>query len=186
LNAHGGGEPSAWVRRFAAALPTGATVLDVACGRGRHARFLADRGCRVLAVDLDREALVTFADRVRITAVQADLEHAAFPVRGAFDAVVVVDYLWRPLSRALVESVATNGWLLHETFLVGQERIGRPRNPDFLLKPGELLELVAPLTVVAFEQGFDTERGAYRQRVAAVRAPAGAVALPSGTRDTQP
>lgn len=135
--------PTARIARWAASVAAGGTVLDVAAGSGRHARLFAARGHPVLAVDRDVARLLA-APHPRIEVLAADLERAPWPLPGrTFAAVVVVDYLWRPLLPTLVASVAPGGLLLYETFAVGHERFGRPRNPDFLLRPGELLAAVA-------------------------------------------
>jgi len=161
--------PSPWVQRFGSRLAPGSQVLDVACGAGRHVRWFAQRGCRVTAVDRDAQALEPLR---AIADVQvADLEQGAWPLPGCrFDAVVVTHYLWRDLWPALLASVAPQGWFIYETFAVGQETIGRPSNPDFLLRPGELLEVVrGTLRVVAYEDGFLPDPDRFMQRIAAVR-----------------
>ncbi len=160
---------SPWVRRFTPLVPRSARVLDVACGGGRHVRWFADRGCHVTAVDRDAEALAPLRTIARV--VVADLEAAPWPLPGErFDAVVVTNYLWRALLPTIVASVDDGGVLLYETFAAGQQTIGRPANPDFLLRPGELLAAVAGLRVVAYEDGL-ADGGAPRfvQRIAAVR-----------------
>ena len=148
-------QPSLWVQRFAALIPRGGTVLDLACGHGRHARLLAAMGFRVEAVDRDTEALAGLADAARITTRVADLESGHWPYAiGYFDGIVVTNYLFRPGFGALICALKPGGVLIYETFMVGNELIGKPSNPEFLLQPSELLELVRPaLTVVAFEQG---------------------------------
>ena len=145
--------PSAWVERFAPLIPAGGSVLDLACGFGRHSRHLAGLGLRVTAVDRDPEAIASLADVANVEAAVADLEHGPWPYpHGRFDAVVVTNYLWRPLLPLVLDVLDPGGVLLYETFAVGNERFGRPANPDFLLRPGELLELVrGRLTVIAFE-----------------------------------
>ena len=152
------GTPSAWVVRFAHLIAPGARVLDVAAGRGRHARFLAARGASVVALDRDADALGELHGIARITTEVADLESGAWPLADArFNAVVVVHYLHRPLLGRLRGALSPGGLLLYETFAQGNEAFGRPRNPDFLLAPGELLTWAAEppaLTVVAFEQGL--------------------------------
>jgi SAM-dependent methyltransferase len=163
--------PSLHLARWAALVPAGATVLDVAAGGGRHARLFAARGCTVLAVDRDVTALHARPDP-RITVLQADLEGAAWPLPGrTFAAVVVTNYLWRPLLPTLVASVAPGGLLLYETFAVGNERFGRPKNPDFLLRDGELLDVVrGELAVVEYAHGEEgTPPGAVNQRLCARR-----------------
>ena len=148
----------------------GGDVLDVAAGSGRHARFFADRGHRVVAVDRDHEALQLAAHPL-VETVVADLEAGPWPFIGSFAAVVVSNYLWRPLLPTLVASVAPGGVLLYETFAVGHERFGRPRNPDFLLRAGELLEAVrGQLEVREYRHGeVGTPPNAVRQHLAAVR-----------------
>ncbi len=164
--------PSSWIARFAPLVPRGARVLDVACGRGRHARLFAARGCRVLAVDRDCAALASLAEVVGVETRVLDLESGAWPLRGErFDAIVVVNYLHRPLFPHLFAALALDGVLLYETFAHGNEIYGRPSNPDFLLARDELLNRVrAGLVVVAFEQGRVGAPGqqAVIQRVAAI------------------
>jgi SAM-dependent methyltransferase len=167
--------PSTWVTRFAASLPVDGTVLDVACGGGRHTRWFLEQGHDVVAVDRDLSAVADLTDDQRVELVTADLEAGApLPFGGrTFAAVVVTNYLWRPILADLVRAVALEGWLLYETFAVGNERFGHPTNPDFLLRSGELLELARAndLRVVAYEDVVvDEPRPAAVQRVAAIRA----------------
>lgn len=159
--------PSAWVRRFAGLVAPGGAVLDVACGGGRHARLFAERGHPVTAVDRDMSALSGWTG---VETVAADLEDGSpWPLPGRrFAAVVVTNYLWRPLFPTLLASLDAGGLLIIETFAQGNERFGRPRNPDHLLRPGELLSLVGGgLAVVAYESGI-TAQPAVVQRVCAV------------------
>jgi SAM-dependent methyltransferase len=150
---HGTEPPSAWVRRWIDAMAPGGHVLDLACGRGRHARLLAQQGFTVLAVDRDREALESLAHITRVSTRLADLEGGARPLDGQkFDAVVVTNYLHRPLFPDMLDSLVPGGLLVYETFASGNERFGKPSNPDFLLRPGELLEVVqGRMRVLAFE-----------------------------------
>jgi len=169
--AHAVAVPSPWIARFAHLVPRGARVLDLACGFGRHARHFAARGCSVLAVDRDRAGLASMDAVAGIETLAADLEGAPWPLAGRrFDAIVVANYLHRPLFPQLVAALAEDGALLYETFARGNEAFGRPSNPAFLLEPGELLRLAGDgLTVVAFEQGYAAgERAAVVQRLAAV------------------
>jgi SAM-dependent methyltransferase len=149
--------PSAWVCRFARLIATGGTVLDLACGSGRHARYLAGLGYRVEAVDRDSAALAALAGVAGVATRCADLESAgsAWPYeRGRFDGVVVVNYLFRPLVDDLLGALRPGGVLIYETFALGNEKLGRPSNPEFLLRPHELLQWVeGRMEVVAFEQG---------------------------------
>ncbi|MCA1973724.1 MAG: class I SAM-dependent methyltransferase [Caenispirillum sp.] len=163
--------PSAWVRRWAALAPAGGTVLDVACGWGRHLRWFVDAGFAGTGVDRDTSMVDDLADRAEI--LRHDLEDGSpWPFAGrAFDVVVVTNYLHRPLFPALEEAVAPGGVLLYETFMRGNEAYGRPRNPDHLLGPGELLTAFPALQIVAFEQGrVETCGTGVVQRVACVRA----------------
>jgi SAM-dependent methyltransferase len=165
---HGTEEASDWIARWSHLLPAGGTVLDLACGRGRHLRWFAARGHRVTGVDRDAQALATL-DGVGETIV-ADIENGPWPLAGRqFDAVIVTNYLWRPLFPAIAAAVAPGGVLLHETFAQGNETVGKPARPDFLLAPGELLRAYAQLRVVAFEDGFREAPPRFVQRIAAVR-----------------
>ena len=163
----GGAAPSPWILRFAPQVAAGGTVLDVAAGSGRHARLFLARGHSVVAVDRRPDGLADIARHPLARIVKADLEDGdpwPFGER-RFAAVVVTNYLHRPLLPALVAAVATGGHLLYETFARGNERFGRPANPDFLLRPGELLRAVAgQLRVVAYE-----DRIVRRPRPAAVQ-----------------
>jgi SAM-dependent methyltransferase len=161
------------VRRFAPLIRPGGHVLDVAAGAGHHTRLLLDMGFRVTAVDRDIDALQQFAgDRCIVR--QVDLESGApvnvlTPLSGGYDGIVVTNYLHRPLFPALASALAPGGVVIYETFAVGNERFGRPSNPDFLLRPGELLEAFAGLTLIAFEQGeIAVPRPAAIQRIAAI------------------
>lgn len=163
---------SPWVQRFADLVPPRSAVLDVACGHGRHLRYFRARGHPVVGVDLDVSALEDISGDDRVEIVQADLEQRAWPFAGrTFGGVVVTNYLYRPLLPLLAAAVAPEGVLIYETFARGNERVGRPRNPDFLLAPGELYEAVAPfLQVVAYEQGLERRpRLAVRQRIVAAK-----------------
>ena len=172
-NPHHDGTPSDWVRRYAHLIAPGARVLDVAAGRGRHARYLAARGAEVLAVDRDAEALAQIEGLPRVSTRVADLEGEPWPFGATrFGGIVVVHYLHRALLPQLRGALDDGGVLLYETFALGNEAHGRPRNPDFLLAPGELLDWAtrAALTVVAFEQGLEKrgEDTVVIQRLAAV------------------
>lgn len=163
--------PSEWVVRFASLIAPGGHVLDLACGSGRHARLLRDLGHAVVAVDRDESALEAMGGETGITALHADLESAPWPFApGTFDAVVVTNYLHRTLFGHLLDALRIGGVLIYETFALGNERYGRPGNPDFLLSPGELLRLTNPLQVLAFEQGIvDLPKTAVVQRICSVR-----------------
>jgi SAM-dependent methyltransferase len=166
--------PSGWVLRWAPLVERG-PLLDLACGGGRHARLFASRGLEVVAVD--RESPV-FAEKVEF--VKADLEDGSpWPLAGRrFAAIVVTNYLHRPLFPRIAESLEEGGVLIYETFMIGNERYGRPSNPQFLLRPGELLEAFATLTPLGFEQGrVDSPKLAMIQRLCALRGPAEGIKL---------
>jgi SAM-dependent methyltransferase len=172
MEAHELQAPSPWVVRWAALIRPGGAVLDLACGHGRHARHLAGRGYKVTAVDRDSEALASLADVPGVRTVLADLEGAPWPFEGAaFDGVVIANYLHRALFDSLAASLAPGGVLAYETFMQGNERYGRPSNPDFLLRPGELADAWrGRLEVVAFEQGrVDRPKPAVVHRICALR-----------------
>jgi len=175
--------PSLWVRRWAALISdvAGGAVLDLACGRGRHARHLAALGYAVTAVDRDAGALASLEGVRGVHTLCADLEAGPWPLaQRRFAGIVVTHYLHRPLFPRLLEALDAGGVLIYETFARGNEHYGRPSNPDYLLRPGELLEAFGSLlTVVGFEQGRVTApKQAVVQRLCAVRAlAAGDVAL---------
>lgn len=165
---HTGLPPSAWVQRWSHLVPAGASVLDVACGSGRHVRWFAQRACRVTCVDRDAAMLEPLQDIAEVMV--ADIEGGPWPLAGRrFDAVIVTNYLWRELLPQLVDSVADGGVLIYETFCAGNESVGKPSNPMFLLRPGELLAAARGLRVVAFEDGFLSAPDRFVQRIAAVR-----------------
>lgn len=163
--------PSDWVLRFADRVSAGGSVLDVACGGGRHGRYFLERGHRVTFMDADTAAVGDLVGQPHAAIVEADLETGApWPLADRrFDAVIVVNYLWRPVLPDIVGSVAPGGILIYETFAEGNEAFGRPRNPDFLLRAGELLEAVrGRLHVVAYEQCIQENRRVV-QHIAAMR-----------------
>jgi SAM-dependent methyltransferase len=165
-------EPSEWVVRWKHLIPAAGTVLDLACGSGRHARMLAESGHAVLAVDRDPVLLADLSGVPHVTTLCADLEQAPWPCHGrTFAGIVVADYLHRPLLPPLLEALGAPGALIYETFAEGNERYGRPSNPDFLLRPGELLEWVrGRFTVVAYEHlVVSRPREAMVQRICAMR-----------------
>lgn len=173
---HSGQAPSEWIRRWAHLAPAGRPVLDVACGAGRHLLEFAARGHPVTGVDRDPQALADAAWHLDGAGelVQADIENGPWPLADrVFGAVVVTNYLWRALLPTCVASVEPGGVLLYETFAAGNETVGKPSRPDFLLRPGELLAACAGLRIVAYEDGFESLPERFVQRVAAVREPAG-------------
>ena len=167
---HADGTASPWVQRWTPLVAPGASVLDVACGRGRHMRWFAERGHAVTGVDRDTQALD--AARGWGETVWADIEVDPWPFEERrFGAVVVTNYLWRLLLPTILDSVEAGGVLIYETFAQGNEPVGRPSRPDFLLRPGELLALCAgpDWRVIAYEDGFEPAPERFVQRIAAVR-----------------
>ena len=167
---HDSPEPSPWIVRWESLIPAG-SILDVACGAGRHSRWFAERGREVDAVDRDAAAIEALNAVSGVRALVADIENGQWPYRGRrYAAVVVANYLHRPLFPDLLDCVAPGGVLLYETFAAGNERYGRPSNPDFLLNPGELLDVVRPaLRVVAYEDLYvERPKPALEQRICAV------------------
>ena len=159
--------PSPWVERWAHLIAAKGRVLDVAAGSGRHTRFLAARGHPVTAIDCDAAAIAPLAEVAEI--VVADLEQDPWPLgQQAFAAIVVTHYLWRPLMPFLKAALAPGGVLICETFAAGNETVGRPRNPAFLLASGELLTLAEGLRIVAYEDGFLAVPERFVQRIVAV------------------
>lgn len=173
--AHGAEPPSAWVQRWSHLVAESGVVLDVACGHGRHARWFHSRNHRLVLVDRSQAAIESIAIPAETCeAVVADIENGPWPFSGRqFDAVVVTNYLWRPLLPTVLNSLAPGGVLIYETFTQGNETVGKPSRPDFLLRPGELLEVCRGLRVVAFEDGFEAapngEAPRFIQRIAAIR-----------------
>jgi len=164
--------PSAWVCRFARSIAAGGEVLDLACGRGRHARHLVGLGYRVVAVDRDSGSLAALAGISGITVRCADLEGALWPYEAArFDGIVVTNYLYRPLVADMLAALRPGGVLIYETFARGNEKFGRPSNPEFLLRPDEMLHWAqGRLQVLAFEQGMVTSpKPAVIQRICAIQ-----------------
>jgi SAM-dependent methyltransferase len=169
---HGSGEASAWVQRWSHLVQPEASVLDVACGMGRHMRWFAARGHPVVGVDRSAEAIAAVSPLGET--VVADIEGGPWPLEGrSFGAVVVTNYLWRPLMPTLLASLAHGGVLIYETFSAGNETVGKPSRPDFLLQPAELLRVCAGLRIVAFEDGFLDGPARFVQRIAAIYTGAG-------------
>ena len=170
---HDIGSPFLWIVRFAPLVLPGEAVLDLACGAGRHTRLFLERGRPVTGVDVDVSGLDDLRQHPRLEIVQANLEDGSpWPLPNRrFGAVVVTNYLWRPLFGPMLDAIEEGGVLLYETFALGNEAYGRPTDPDFLLRPGELIEAVrGRLQIVAYEHGYlDHPRPAIKQRLCATR-----------------
>jgi SAM-dependent methyltransferase len=154
-------EPSPWVLCHAKSIPGDGTVLDLACGSGRHARLLHQLGHAVLATDIDLDRVADLRDQSGFELRQADLEQDGWPFEARqFTGIVVANYLYRPHLDKLTDCLSESGILIYETFAAGNEKYGKPSNPDYLLQPGELLQVFREkLDVVAFEQGLVHEPG---------------------------
>ena len=173
MNSHQLAEPSEWVSRWSHLIRSDAGVLDIACGSGRHMAWFSQRGCRATGIDSSPEALECAS--AFGTTVLADIENGPWPlmvdhVPQHFDVVVVTNYLWRPTFQRILDSLAPGGLLLYETFAQGNETVGKPSRADFLLKPGELLQLCQGLRVIAYENGFLSQPDRFVQRIAAFKA----------------
>jgi SAM-dependent methyltransferase len=165
--------PSPWVLRHAALIPAEGRILDLACGGGRHTRYFLELGRKVTAIDRDIEWIKDLTASPNLKIIEADLEDGSpWPLSGEkFAAIIVANYLHRPLFPHLIEAVAPNGILIYETFARGNEAYSRPRNPDHLLEPGELLETVrGKLQILAYENGLiAAPRPSVLQRICAIR-----------------
>ena len=163
---------SPWVERFAYLIPQNGLVLDLACGGGRHALYLSEQGYSVLAVDQDVSALERRKNQ-RIETQVIDLEADKWPLEGSlFSGIIVTNYLYRPYLDQLPKMLIPGGVLIYETFAQGNADFGKPSNPDFLLKPGELLDLAQRhgFKVIAYEDIYtDQPKPAMVQRLCAVK-----------------
>ena len=185
---------SPWIKQWASLIRPGGRVLDVACGHGRHSHLLAQMGFEVTSLDRDAQALASTQGQWPSNArpgqfIQADIEQDAWPLphlQGQWDAVVITNYLWRPLWPTLLAALTPNGVYLHETFAHGHASVGRPSRPDFLLEPNELLKVCSNLRVVAFEDGFGTNPERFVQRIAAVHETPRALTLTEPPRHLLP
>ena len=164
--------PSSWVTEHAALIKSGGRVLDLACGSGRHAIWLAQQGYQVDAIDRDALAVVSMSNINNIHVHTADLEaDEAYIFNHHYDGIIVSRYLYRPLLKTLAAILNPAGVLIYETFMLGNERLGKPSNPHFLLRQDELLEVYSPLlNIIAFEQGEVSQpKPAVMQRICAVK-----------------
>lgn len=165
---------SLWVERWTHLIAPQGSILDIACGQGRHMKWFANKGHTVTGVDRSPEAIQAAAEFGET--ILADIENGPWPLMAGsqvrqFNAVVVTNYLWRPLLQIIAQSVAPGGVLIYETFSQGNETVGKPSRADFLLKPMELLRTCANMHVVAFEDGFLENPPRFVQRIVAVRPP---------------
>ena len=159
---------SAWVRKWSHLIPPSGRVLDLACGSGRHMQWLQQQGLSCLGVDRDPLALQAAAAYGEV--LQADIENQTWPLAGQlFAGIVVTHYLWRSLFPPLLDCLQPGGVLIYETFAAGNETVGKPANPDFLLQNGELLQVCKNLRVLAYEDGFCEQPERFVQRIVAVK-----------------
>ena len=173
---HASTQASEWVQRWSHLACAPGHMLDLACGSGRHMHWFQQLGFQTTGVDRDPHALMRASEFGRV--MEADVENAPWPLLVAgqvqqFDVVVVTNYLWRALFPVVLQSLAPGGLLLYETFTQGNESVGRPARPDFLLRPGELLQVCQKLHLVAYENGFLNQPERFVQRIAAVNQVAG-------------
>ena len=169
---HRCGPPSPWIKRFAGEIQPTSSVLDLACGSGRHSLLMLELGHSVVACDINLSGLGILKQRDKLELVEADLENAPWPFpERQFAAIIVTNYLYRPLFPQILAALAPGGLLLYETFAAGNEQFGRPLNPDYLLNRGELLSgILTGLTIIAYEDVTISEpRPAALQRVCAER-----------------
>jgi SAM-dependent methyltransferase len=160
--------PSTWLTRWAHLLHPGTSALDLACGRGRHVRWLADAGLVVTALDRDADAVAPLKPVAEV--IVGDIESGPWPLgERLFDLVLVTNYLWRPLWPRVLGAVRPGGLLIYETFARGNETVGRPSRPDFLLEPGELLAVCRDWRVLGYEDGFLDAPPRFVQRIVARR-----------------
>ena len=188
---HGTESISPWVARWSHLVTPESRVLDVACGAGRHTLHFLKQNCHVTGIDIAQSALDLIANELtpesseRCRLICADIENQAWPLPDEqFDALIVTNYLWRPLMPRLLESLRPGAILIYETFSAGNETVGKPSRPDFLLQKGELLEFAqtGQLCVVAYEEGFLPQPQRFVQRLVAVApsAPPNAHPAPPG------
>ena len=164
-------QPSPWVVRFYSGIKRDGHVLDIACGAGRHFALGLSRGMRLTGIDRDLSKAAHFSGTPNVQLIEADLESGgSLPFfTTTYDGVIVTNYLWRPILADIVAAVAPDGILIYETFGLGQEKYGRPSNPEFLLRPGELIAAVAGrLQIVAYEHATLHTPHRIVQRIAAV------------------
>ena len=164
------GAASPWVVKHASRIRKNARVLDLACGSGRHALHLASLGLQVIAVDRDVSLLRAQQLPADLPLLEAELENAPWPFgEKEFDAIIVTNYLHRPLFSKMIATLKTDGILIYETFAMGNEKFGKPSNPAFLLQPGELLDVVrGKMRVIAYEDDYvELPKPAMIQRICA-------------------
>ena len=175
MNTHQSEKPLNWVARFALLVKSGGTVLDLACGNGRHTHYLAGLGYQVTAVDRNLLGIKKSKNAGKIELIETDLEDGnPWPLGSRkFNGIIVTNYLYRPIFPTIINALEEDGVLIYETFSLGNEKYGRPSNPNFLLKPGELLSACSDrLRVVAYEEGIpETSPPAVKQRLCAVKRP---------------
>tara|TARA_Y100001970_G_C14259923_1_gene879517 strand:+ start:15129 stop:15680 length:552 start_codon:yes stop_codon:yes gene_type:complete len=163
-------QPSEWVMRFSNYITPKSKVLDVACGSGRHSSLMLSLGHRVTSIDIDVSGLFYLKRQSNLRIIETDLENKPWPLgKEKFQAIIVTNYLYRPLIPQLVNSLSTNGLLIYETFAKGNEVFGRPRNPKYLLDRGELISFFSDkLNIIAYEDlEVISPRKSVKQRICA-------------------
>ena len=163
-------EPADWVVTHTPLIKAGGTILDLACGRGRHTRYMLEQGFRVMAVDLNLEGMGDLLIHPSLAVLGADLEEGNWPLGNAeFDGIIVTNYLHRPLFPYILSALSPDGVLIYETFMDGNAEHGRPTNPDFLLQSDELPDICKRLEIHAFKQGFEENpKPAMKQKIVAI------------------
>ena len=167
-------EPSRWLQKYSSLMPNSGPILDVAAGSGRHTVYLLDKGHIVVSIDRDVSRLA-YLKNPHLSVAQVDLEVPhSWPFKsGAFAGIIVTNYLHRPLFPRIIDALAAGGLLVYETFSQGNEKFGKPSNPDYLLEPGELLRVTLDhLHVIAYEDlTVHQPKSARTQRICAARRP---------------
>ena len=149
-------KPNKWVECYSSLIPSGGSVLDLACGSGRHTGMLLNKGYQVTAVDIDTTLIKQNFSNKNLNIVKCDLESLSFwPFeKNSFLGIIVVNYLHRPLFSKIIESLREEGVLVYQTFADGHSRYGKPKNPDYLLKRGELKTVFDSMKIISYQHGY--------------------------------
>ena len=163
---------SNWVKYCLEVIPSKKGIaLDLACGKGRHSVFLSSYGYQVLAVDINQESLNCFSNKL-ITKKIKDIENLKnWPLEKIkFDIIVVTNFLNRTIFPSIIESIKKGGYLIYETFSEGQQNIGKPSNPKYILQQRELINLCVELNLIAYEEIYteNSINNSFKQRIFSV------------------